>query len=470
MDQKIIDAILSKLHSDNEWGTYFLGRYYFTIATNKKRAECGLTKIRQELSSEVQLQLQYENFPALFHEYVHYLHEVSTVIGNASLSIDLREKAIFSNWLNPDSKAGTSEGLKPEYREKYAKALATQGVLLGDAKNVIKGRFLSVTEIDYIEQEVYFPDGNDFAEGRLNIPSMSFSQFVNGQSKTDKLLFGKYFIYEGLAYELDRLVDQQVKKLKSIDDDAKGSEYSVLKRVAQYIFPAIDRRTYLSLGVISLQYMNCGETFVKLVEHVKHQMENGIHTTDSLQEIKNEISSLLASKQQYFIEAQDEYIEIFENRRNLYRSFVYLTDQMKQLYNERIINPCFEVDYVFDGHFRDILDLAQICDYMYLFTDKNEYMRDFLGTSINFETSQSLKTIVCYDHFYKVHTFFPTSKIEEQEHKCPFYTCCDLKYRSTNQEICKTKPWRIFEIAANLDNKQCWYGGGVLEFKGQNER
>jgi len=468
--QEKLESILAKLHSDDEWGTYFFGKYYFSIATKKKRTEYGLTKSKHELSLGAQLQLQYQNFPALFHEYIHYLHELSTVIGNASLSLDLSAKAIFSNWLNTNPKAGTSEGLKPEYREKYVKATITQDILLGDFYDVIEGRFLQVTDIDYMKQEVYFPHGTDFMKGTLNIPSIDFDQLVNGQPKINKLLFGKYFIYEGLAYELDRLVDQQVKGLEIIDDNGKGTEYTVLRRLTQYVFPTIDKPTYLSLGVLSLQYMNCGETFIKLVERVKQQVEDGIPQADSLQKIKDEVSSLLASKQKCFREAQDEYVEIFRNRRNLYHSFVYLTDQMKQLYDVRIKNPCFEVDYVFNGRFRDILNIAPICDYMYLFTDENEFMRDFLGTSIDKKTSQALKTVVCYDHFYKKHKIFPTSKVEEESHKCPFYTCCNLELRKINKEVCKTKPWRIYEKAANKDNQQCWYGGGVLEFKGHNEQ
>jgi len=467
--QAKLEKLLSKLHSDDEWGTYFIGKYYFTIATQRERAYYGLTKPKQKLSIEAQLQLQREHFPAIFHEYIHYLHELSTVLGNASLSLDLSAKAIFSNWLDSNPKAGTSKGLKPEYSEKYAKVLITQDIFMGDFNDVIEGRFLQVTNIDYVKQEAHFPIGTEFEKIELNIPSINFEQMVDGKLKVNKLLFGKYFIYEGLAYELDRLVDMQVNNLKKITDDAKGTEYTVLRRVAQYILPSIDKRTFLSLGVLSLQYLDCGATFINWVENVKQNEENGISQPDSLQEIKNDVISLLESKRQNFQDAQDEYVEIFKSRRNLHQSFVYLADQMKKLYDERINNPCFDVDYVLDGRFMDILDIVQICDYMYLFTDKDEFMRDFLGTSIDEDTSQALKSVVCYDHYYKKHMIHPTSQVETESHQCPFYTCCDLELRKTNANVCQTKPWRIYEIAANKDNQQCWYGSGLLEFKGHNE-
>lgn len=464
-----LKSLLSKLKSDDEWGTYFIGRYYFSIATKKKRAEYGLTQPKQELSKETQLKLQWEHFPALFHEYIHYLHELSTVIGNATLSLDLSAKAIFSNWLTPDPKSSVSDGLKPECQEKYIKAVVTQDVLFGDFHNAIKGKFLEVKKINYIKQDVFFPYGTDFKQGELSIPSINFDQFADKTVKTGNLLLGKYFLYEGLAYELDRIVDKQVRNLEKIEDYSKGTEYTVLRRLAQFIYPQIDKYIYLSIGAISLQYMECGSTFIKMIERVKQNAENGISQKDTLEKIKSEASSLLKSKRTHFQEAQDEYVKVFENRKNLHQSFSFLTDQMKTLYDKRIENPSFEIDHVFDNRFRDILDFVQICDYMYLFTDEDEFVRDFLGTSIDKETSLALKTVICYDHYYKMHKIFPTTKVEKSSAKCPFYTCCDLSLRKDHEETCKTKPWRIYEIAAKKDNQQCWYGGAVLEFKGHNE-
>ena len=69
-----------------------MGKYYFTIATNKKRIEAGLTETNTELAPIILRQLQKENYSALFHEYIHYLHELSTVIGNVGIGIDLSWK------------------------------------------------------------------------------------------------------------------------------------------------------------------------------------------------------------------------------------------------------------------------------------------------------------------------------------------------------------------------------------------
>ncbi len=94
-------------------------------------------------------------------------------------------------------------------------------------------------------------------------------------------------------------------------------------------------------------------------------------------------------------------------------------------------------------------------------------MRDFLGTSISHEISESLKVLLSYDHYHKAHLTFSTILAEEKEVACPFYHCCNLEIRKNHQDVCGKKPWRIFDISSNSDSQFCWYGQGVLEYKGR---
>lgn len=465
-----IKKLIPVLKKQEEWGTYFMGKFYFTIVTNKKRFEVGLTNGNKELDVKFQLQLQKENYPALFHEYIHYLHELSTVIGNVGLGIDLSGKTIFTHWLVSDPKTAISTGYtNNKLGTDFAKVITTQGVLFGNGNEVINGKFIDVKEINYVLQEVYFPHNPDFIESKLSVPKIKFTEFTGSKISCNHLMFGKYFLYEGLAYELDRIIDMQVRGIATINDEAKSTEYTVLRRVAQFVFPQVEKRTYLSLASMALQYVDCGQSFIKMVERVKDGCNLGIDQLDTVAIIKKEISSLLQSKREDFRDAQDEYKNIFFKRKMLSRAFTYLTEKMKGLYDERIKNPVFEIDLVIESKHSELLSIANICDYMYIFQDKDEYMRDFLGTSIEQETSLALKSLLTYDHFYKAHNCLPTSQVELEERHCPFYTCCNLQLRTTHSEICRTRPWKIFEISANTDNQYCWYGQGVLETKGINE-
>lgn len=465
-----IEQLISVLKKQQEWGTYYMGKYYFTIATNKKRTEVGLTETNTELDLAIQKQLQKENYAALFHEYIHYLHELSTVISNAGLGIDLLGKAIFTNWLDKNPTTATSNGYtNDDFGSKYAKVICTQGVLFGNGKEVINGKFVEVKGIDYVKQEVYFPHDIDFMKGELSIPKITFSELDGKVIRNAELLFGKYFIYEGLAYELDRIVDMQVKGLAKINDESRGTEYTVMRKLALYLFPEIEKNAYLCIGSMALQYVDCGRAFINMISRLKDNFVADTSQADTIRIMKQETSELLNSKRDDFRNAQEEYKNIFFKRKSLSKAFSFLTEKMKMLYDERIINPTFEIDYVFANRHADLLAIANICDYMYLFTDNDDYMRDFLGTSMDQDISLALKALLAYDDYYKAHLIHKTSKVELTGHMCPFFRCCNLELRKSHSEKCKTKPWRIFEVSASTDNQYCWYGQGVLETKGINE-
>jgi hypothetical protein len=109
---------------------------------------------------------------------------------------------------------------------------------------------------------------------------------------------------------------------------------------------------------------------------------------------------------------------------------------------------------------------------MYVFNDAEEFNRDFFGTSsFTDDESAALKALIAYDHYQKSHGLSSTTIVEKRGPvKCPLYSCCNLDIRLSQESICSTKPWHIFEYSANTDNKYCWYGVGVGEFKAHTEK
>ena len=222
---------------------------------------------------------------------------------------------------------------------------------------------------------------------------------------------------------------------------------------------------------LSLAYIDSGSMFISFVERIKNEMEAGINKEDILGKIKGETSEILVSKLTDFNEAQDEIVVVFKKRKQLHKAFSTITDEAKKGYLLRCKSPTFEVDLVLSGDYTKLLDVIPVCDFMYVFKDVKEYMRDLLGTaSFTDEQSQALKVLIAYDHYQKSHWLKSTKETEKTEkYKCPFFSCCNLEYRKTHEKICAEKPWRIFEISYNSDKQYCWYGQAVGEFKGPNK-
>ncbi len=466
-----LDKMLHKLQKNQKWGTYYLGKFYFTIVTNITKQEAGISDETMELSYEQQLKLQRVHYPALFHEYIHYLHELSTVIGNVSSMLSLVERSLFSHHFDPDLGSSLNFGLRnTPHMDTYSKVIATQYVLNGDANEMLdRGKMIEVLEIDKVSREIFFPEGQDIRQMTIEIPRIRFSYF-DQMVQTDGVLdFGKYFIYEGIAYELDRIVEMNVSQLSVINDTHAGTEYTVLRRIAHFIYPGISTRNFVTLASLSLQYIDCGTMFIQFIRKLKIETEMGISEDLIMNGIKTDTSNLLLSKQSDFNGAHDEVVQSFHSRESLHRAFTFIADQCKHLYQHRILSPSFEVDLVFENRQWDILTIANICNYMYIFKNQNEFKRDFLGTSIDQETAKSLQILLSYADYYTAHRFRDTISVEKEQHCCPYYYTCPLNLRREFAEICQTKPWRIFEHSFATDKQYCWYGNGVGEFKGHTK-
>jgi hypothetical protein len=451
--------------------TYFIGRYYFVVNTFRIRRYFGLQS-GDDFSIEVQRKVRSENAISLLHEYIHYIHEISTVMGNAYLMIDVALKSIFSNDFDKNPKSCKHLGLNTEDGanfEKFVQLHTTKETMNGHV--MVDALILSVSKITIQDQMVQVPHEFGLAEEKIQLPIVTVLGFEGGDYKHMNLYLGKFFIYEGLAYELDRELERQFRKETDIRDTNICTEYTVLRLVANHLCPEATTRQYLSLASLSLSYLDAGGSLVSLLKGAKEAIEKRRTIEDYLDQERHNVRALLKSKIDGFNEAQDELVEVFRKRADLFKAFSALAGAAKDGYRTRADHPTFEVDLIFDGNYANLLDLVPICDYMYVFTDEDAFDRDIFGTASHApDVSQSLRSLIAYDHYQKSHGVWSTDVLESKVPvKCPFFGCCALDLRRTHEKICEQKPWRIFEISALTDQKYCSYGAGVGEFKSHTE-
>lgn len=67
-----LDNFLAML-GDRYWGKYLLNRFFIHVKTGKRRDDIPSYDFENDnFSEDDQLKLQKDNFPAIFHEYIHY--------------------------------------------------------------------------------------------------------------------------------------------------------------------------------------------------------------------------------------------------------------------------------------------------------------------------------------------------------------------------------------------------------------
>jgi len=477
MDNKLLNDISGDervLKTTGAWGVYYPNRYYFTVQTGRTRSEVGLSENIKELSPERQRQLQRENYPVMLHEYLHYLQDLGTMAGQACLFYHIMTQSLFTKLAKPGMTTSVSLGSDEPYHaaNSYYNSKIFIRTLEGCGRLPVKMHQIEKIRTKSVELKALRAD--KWITKTINIPEISYVQRDIKGDIRETIRFGSFYLYEGMAYEVDQIVSQRANRVATRYGTA--TEYTVMRNVARYYMPDMEPRTMVSLAIMALQYMDCGATFIRFVMEVRKYTKKGMTQQAVVEMLKPDVRKHL---KQYFDEfnAQiDNYRSIFFGRTSLYRAISMVGDTSISQYRKRMTHPCFEVDLIFEDKIDRLLSEVQLCDFMYIFkaqpghTEDPEFNRDFIGTAMkDMDTSIAMKVLTAFDHYACVHTVQHTEKIESRHSEvteCPFYTTCDLTYRKEHAEICRNKPWRIYELQHNNDQEYCWYGRGVLETKG----
>ncbi|WP_158827536.1 hypothetical protein [Mucilaginibacter lacusdianchii] len=467
--------------SSQEWGKYYLSRYYFSIQTKWTRKQAGLSSKQFEISAEIQNEIQQENLPTIFHEFFHYLHDVSTILSSALFQNRILMLSIFTSYLDPTPGSGASLGTdknKPDLMMSFVRSWKSNEVMTGSGP--LEFPMKKIDRIAPEIQELHFPIAPEGKQdGTINVPAITYSGVLNGKPVTGSICLGRFYLFEFLAYEMDQILDMRKRGLKEIEDPLKGTEYTVCRMVAQMIFPLVRQEIAMAAGLLALQNIDSGHAFISTLQRIGNAFYQGIDQDITLNEIAEETKQVLIRQRAPFFSQQDAYVEAFKGRTQLEVAYKYLAEVSKGLYDKRIEDIFFELTWLLNKEYDKILETAPLCDYLYKFLPNEgavdlEFNRDFMATNLPEETSVALKTLIAYDHFFFSHRGgIATARVEaspSENHCCPFYTCCDLKDRADNAAICKSKPWRIYDVQYNRDKRYCWYATGVLEAKGTSKR
>jgi len=463
---------IEKLYANDAWGTYYVNRYYFSIMTNKTREQVGFKGSELELDSDKKMALLTENLPAFLHEFIHYIQETSTIAGHASMINSIYMKAAFTNYNTDDIASCVSLGVNSSapYVMEFNHAFITNSIL--DGTSALSHKMYNIREITYENQEVNFPASGE--SGLLEIPKIHYDSYENGKRISCTISLGRYYLYESIAYEMDQLFEKRWLNLSDIKDPLFRTEYTVGRMLATHISKKIKQEPALAAALLALNYIDCGKAYINILNRLSKVGEDIKEQWLIIDAVKDEVRVSLRKQRDGFYEQQEGYMDIFKNRPELTKAYAYITSINKKFYDMRIENPCFELEWMLDKKYATLFTNAEVCDFIYHFENSAnkvsdpEFMRDYLASILPSETSQALKVLIAFDHYFLAHKGVSTQRVESTpkgSHCCPFYTVCMTDQRREHTEICRTKPWRIYDICYPKKN-HCWYSSGVMEAKG----
>lgn len=450
--KKDFEDALARL-GDKYWGKYLLNRFFIQIKTRKRRIDIPSYNFEEDnFSVEDQLKLQKENFPAIFHEYIHYIHEVSTMAGTTNFYYQFVNRAYFS-MSAVNTKGSEFPTIDVDTLKMMKRTNSVFASLDGGNLHNIESIFI-LRIIDIQLNDFYAQLPNLGLPLKMKIPVINFEAFDKETEKytNEELYLGKFYLYEGIAHNIDRLIQLEM-GFTPVPASKISAEYLVMEKVAKHIVSDLNLREMLELATLSLSYLNCGEYFIGFL----NEIAKSNNRDQTLNELKEETKFLLQERFMDFKETFEDLKGALKGRRTILNAVDYLSNLMIAGMSHRINNPVFEIDVVYSKRYSEIQKYVDMCPMMYEFDeDFDTFKRDYTGIN-SYDHGDDMLTLLGYlDYYYSA-----MAKIEI--HCCPLYTSCNHPLRKAKGDQCKSKPRLAYED--NIEFGWCHYGLGVAYHK-----
>ena len=207
--------------------------------------------------------MPFGSFAAFFHEYVHYLQDVTTLYGLMNLgniTYYVRDAAARISKL-PKGEFSTPVELDPNKRDFGYRNFLLRKEYNGSPINP-KHHEVQLLDCKVLEKDV---DG-------IQVEYVCLKLKDSGTNEEFHCKFGGNILTEGMAYMVERWCNEREFSDKGFRyPGASEYPYWINYHIAQYIYPEIADEIPLLVGLadLSLLTYNCGLTYVRLLEHLR---------------------------------------------------------------------------------------------------------------------------------------------------------------------------------------------------------
>ncbi len=405
-------------------------------------------------------------FGFFIHEWLHYLHNNSTIHGvtayshavilwsNVRAIIDHNGLCLGDDHLPHQNFAD----IRKQYKHRL-NARAAQ-------ENNIK-RGVHLDDLEFISCEKF----TVLIEDDENYPCTSLLCDVLTKANADviKVKIGCHEIIEYIAFTLE---SRFLRHFKENPIPVPVDPYSLIKGLASFIAPDLEEDTILRCAIFSLQFPDPPFYLANLLawsNKIKSQEK------DPNVELTKKASNHLKTN----IKVMEENIDLIGNILPLDspfpRAVKHTASLIRKNYLHRINEPFFEIELVnnfskFGG--AAIVAAMEKHGVGFLIQERSgpddQFMRDLMldisaADKQNAELSYGRR--VAQAAFSYVFEFFrvePDRILQPVKMRCPFFSSCNAEYRRDNPDKCSTEPWTSQYLEKS---KMCYFGEAVINTK-----
>ncbi|WP_413740327.1 hypothetical protein ACL2XQ_09725 [Sodalis sp. RH14] len=400
-------------------------------------------------------------FGVFFHEWIHFLHNISTING---FSLFCTQITLWSNfrWAmdNQDvciGSCGMDQGNIEFNKRFYSYIYSNRKLNTCGLPTHVKVNDLSFESAKIHDMEV--------ADDSVVCTSLIKCTIIYSESKY-KLDIGVLEILESAAFMLEC---KCISAMNGSPQEAPFHPYHTIKWLAGEIAPSLNEEDIICCMLSALQSNNPPHVLFNLLKesetlHAGCRYENLVsHVKKQLNEQDETISNSLSQIYSMFPidEPMGKFIKLTLDRIN--KNLIYRKE-----------NPFFELDIIKKVTEKTELmnEIIQQFGACTIIQEKHEdderpqcdIMYDFAlpeNDELTLFGSKMLRTCFhfIFRHYKSSGEIIKTeSLVDSLNNKCPFYTVCCSSIRTSNSNVCSKSPWKSMRIN---DNESCYYAAAI---------
>lgn len=419
-----------------------------------------------------------EDFATFVHEYWHYLQNLTTVAGFGSFELfhDLASRFHHTLVQHADGTSVGSAALDAAHAQSVQELVDILLTKRGedcptgvDVAQVDTFEILSIT----IDEPPLTRNGRPVPLDRVLLAVRV--HLKDGTTTDAELQFGDLCLQEGIAYEIDRMVACGGPGTPAVDN-SPPFPYLVLRELAQaHSTVEIHRIDLIAIATLALLTTDPPVNFLEMLEDFGARRTAGETTRQALDGIWQDLRPHSEQVIALIIDHDlPSIVAAYQGRGLLQHAVEYLAENYVTLLRRRLQDPFFDLA-PFTRNNLDRPALERLfrhtlpCDTIQsLAGDEHLVNRDMLVTfgipperwaRLGYRPSDFLRTLEGLVNYASAHLGYDGFEASaDVESRCPYYTVCGLPLRQDHPEICRTTPWRAYDVG---QRRHCWYGTAV---------
>lgn len=413
-----------------------------------------------------------EQIGFFFHEWCHFLHNISTLHGITAFTNSLALWASFRFTKKDCAYSAGASVLEPELtlnsQQRYQYLATTRSPATANFPTAL----LSSLKIKSTHESRV-----EIVGSTLSVAKVRFNVCRTSDPETEwEIEIGAHEIVEGLAWMLE---EKLVTALGGNCPPPSIIPYQVVRNIFRLRIPAISDDAIIACMLRLLQDSDPPGALIDTLNAAEAMMQGSL---DIIAEMSKFTQKIL-EKNEPVIERFISDIEgMFPLNEPFMAMIAHTAALMRRNLQKRRIDPFFEFSII-DSLKQDVQNMDRVigeyggCGVIqerpgHIDDFTRDLMYDF-GSPVEADSSLEFGRRKMHAAFrymmahLSVNGFIPTESVALRAAKprCPFYTTCDLNQRKDHALICRTSPWKAAEIH-DEEILGCWYRAGVIATTG----